>query len=130
MIERLFIVLLLTGVGWAAYRWFTARLLQRGLPAPVGFRVGQPAILYFSSPDCAPCEMVQLPAIHQMRTDIGVELQLLEFDVTRQPSMADEWGVVTLPTTFILDREGQAREINLGVASANTLKSQFERVLD
>ncbi len=56
----------------------------------------------------------------------GERLQILRVDVTEQPNLAQAWGVLSIPTTFLIDAEGQARGINHGVASADRLRRQLE----
>ncbi|HLE53485.1 MAG TPA: hypothetical protein VI755_15570, partial [Anaerolineales bacterium] len=41
---------------------------------------------------------------------------------------ADYWGVLSVPTTFIIDRRGRPRRVNHGVASAEKLFKQIEDV--
>ncbi len=129
MIERIILSLLIAGLSWAAYRGLLARLLGRDPGTPAGFKLGHPAILYFSSPDCAPCKTLQSPTIRKVCSEYGERLQLLEVDVTQHPDVAKKWGVVTLPTTYILDQNGQPKEINLGIARAEKIRSQVEHIL-
>ena len=78
MISDLFIRTLLAvvivGVGLGTYllanRIVLARASQkyRGLE---NFRIGIPAILYFTTPTCAPCKTVQRPAIQKVKEMLG-----------------------------------------------------------
>jgi hypothetical protein len=45
--------------------------------------------------------------------------------VQANPQAASLWGVLSLPTTYILDHQGQPREVNYGVASTEKLKKQL-----
>ncbi len=56
------------------------------------------------------------------------DLQLIEIDVTIQPNLADAWGVLSLPTTFIIDSIGQPRGVNHGVAMEEKLLAQLEKI--
>lgn len=87
-----------------------------------------PAIVYFTSPMCAPCEFQQKPALMALRDDLGGAVQVIEVNALSEPDAADRWGVMTVPTTFVLDRQGNPREVNAGVASADKLKRQLHRV--
>jgi protein-disulfide isomerase-like protein with CxxC motif len=40
--------------------------------------------------------------------------------------LANEWGVMSVPTTFILDKDGRPRQINHGVARAEKLLAQLK----
>lgn len=128
MTERLLIAAGLVTLGLLAAR-FGPRLLlawrarqDLGLPA---YRLGTPAILYFTSPGCAPCESVQGPALDRVREIYRARLQVLEVDATQQPRLADAWGVLSVPTTFLIDAEGRPRAVNHGVARYERLLSQL-----
>ena len=91
-----------------------------------GFSPGVPAILYFTTPTCAPCKTVQRPAIQQVQQTLGNEIQVIEIDASEQLDLAKEWGVISVPTTFILDKNGQPRLINHGVTRAEKLLAQLK----
>ena len=132
---RLIIALLLIALGvglyWAWNRWQVWRLSHghaANLPGLEGFRSGAPAILYFTTPDCVPCRTIQRPALERLRTELMDNLQVIEVDATGRPELADHWGVLSVPTTFIIDASGQPRRVNHGVASAAKLKQQLEEI--
>jgi hypothetical protein len=62
--------------------------------------------------------------LEQLRHDLQDQLQIIEIDVTEDPSAAERWGVITTPITFVLDETFQPRYINDGVATLETLKMQ------
>jgi LmbE family N-acetylglucosaminyl deacetylase len=71
--------------------------------------------------------MVQAPALMQLQDELGQDgVQVIPIDAIRQSEAADAWGVLSVPTTFVLDRSGQARQVNHGVARAEQLKRQIE----
>jgi thioredoxin-like negative regulator of GroEL len=55
-------------------------------------------------------------------------VQVVAIDAQAQPQVADEWGVLGLPTTFIIDRARQVRRVNHGVVRADQLRQQIEAV--
>jgi thiol-disulfide isomerase/thioredoxin len=128
MIERLLLALGLISLGLMAARFGPRLLLTRrarrelGLP---GYRLGTPAILYFTSPGCAPCESLQAPALDRLRQEYREQMQVIEVDATRQPRLADAWGVLSVPTTFLIDAEGRPRMVNHGVARFERLHAQL-----
>lgn len=89
---------------------------------------GSPAILYFTTPTCLPCKTVQRPAIRVLQERMGDRLVVVEVDATIQPELASQWGVMSVPTTFIIDPQGQPRHVNHGVATAERLLSQIQSV--
>jgi thiol-disulfide isomerase/thioredoxin len=127
-VERALWALLLIGCAFGAYRLLTRAVLRRrarlGLQLPE-YEHGRAAILYFTTPYCMPCEAVQAPALEQLRARFGQRLQVIEIDASRSPERADRWGVLSVPTTFIIDADGQPRGVNHGVARADKLERQL-----
>lgn len=127
------LTLVALGVGsyWAWNRWQMWRL-SRGrvatLPGLETVHVGVPAVLYFTTPDCVPCRTTQRPALDRLKHDLVEAVQIVEIDATLRPELADYWGVLSIPTTFIIDTSGQPRRVNHGVTSAAKLKQQLDEV--
>jgi len=91
-------------------------------------RPGIPAILYFTTPTCVPCKTVQRPALAHLQERLGDSIQVIEIDAAAQPELANYWGVLSVPTTFIIDGRGRPRRVNHGVSSADKLQRQIEEV--
>ncbi len=131
MIERIEIsgVIIATGIalywGWVRWQLWRLRRTTRLTPGLSALKLGQPAILYFSSPGCVPCRAAQEPALQGLEEECGARLQVIEIDASAQPSIADYWGVLSVPTTFVIDRQGRPRHVNHGVASAARLRGQL-----
>jgi thiol-disulfide isomerase/thioredoxin len=90
----------------------------------------KPVIVYFTTPDCAPCKTVQRPALNRVSQLLGDSLQVVEIDATQRPDLAKQWGVMSVPTTFLLDARGEARYVNNGVTRAEKLMEQIETLSD
>jgi thioredoxin-like negative regulator of GroEL len=90
----------------------------------------KPVIVYFTTPECAPCRTVQRPALQRVSTLLGDSLQVVEIDATQRPDLARQWGVMSVPTTFLLDARGEARYVNNGVTRAEKLMEQLESLSD
>ncbi len=90
------------------------------------FHLGTPAILYFTTPTCVPCKTVQRPAIQQIKHQMGPRLQVIEVDAAARPDLAADWGVLSVPTTFLLDSKGRPRHVNHGVTRAEKLQQQLQ----
>ncbi len=129
ILTRTLLALAITGVGVGAYGLANRFLLARSTEKYLGlenFRVGVPAILYFTTPTCAPCKTIQRPAIQEVQHNLGRAVQIIEVDASTHTDLADYWGVLSVPTTFIIDENGQPRHINHGVALAGKLLKQIE----
>jgi hypothetical protein len=55
-------------------------------------------------------------------------LQVVEIDAAERPELARRWGVMSVPTTFVLDARGKARYVNNGIARADKLLRQIQAV--
>jgi len=129
MIERLALALILTIIGLALYRLWVARQKRTAPADPLltGLQPGVPAVVYFTTPHCLPCKTVQAPALAKLEGDLGV--QVVRIDATEQPEDAARWGVLTAPTTFIIDGRGKTSAVNNGVADFHTLKRQIQAAM-
>ena len=121
------IALLGLGIFLAVNRW----ILRRGAKKILGleeFRLGRPAVLYFTMEDCIPCKTAQRPALNKLAEMTEEKVQIIQVDVMERPDLAESWGVLSVPTTFIIDPDGQPRRVNHGVAMAEKLLEQLEAV--
>ena len=96
------------------------------LPGDKNPGTGKPLLLYFTTPDCAPCKTVQRPAIERVWQQMGDCLQVVEVDASTQPEIASRWGVLSVPTIFIIDSDGKPRHVNHGVTTTDKLIKQLE----
>ena len=117
--------------GFLAYWIISQRLLVRArnnvfdlFPTPPN----KPVIVYFTTPDCAPCKTIQRPALKQLSALMGENLEVVEIDASEQPDLARTWGVMSVPTTFLLDAHGEARYVNHGVTRAEKLMEQLQNL--
>lgn len=126
---RFFLAIGIIVLGAAAYWFFNQHLLVRAknniftlfktLP-------NKPVIVYFTTPDCVPCRTVQRPALDKIKSLLGEKLQVIEIDASERPDLAQRWGVMSVPTTFLLDSRGEARYVNNGVARVEKLMEQVQ----
>lgn len=133
IVLRLALALAIIGVGIFGYWLINQRLLVRAksniftlftqLP-------NKPVIVYFTTPDCTPCKTVQRPALSRVLQLLGDSLEVVEIDATQRPDLAKQWGVMSVPTTFLLDVRGEARYVNNGVTRAEKLMEQLQTLSD
>ena len=119
------IIFLGVGVNWL----FNRRLISRakgGIGSLFNTLPNKPTIIYFTTPDCAPCKTVQRPALEKLISLLGEKLHVIEIDATQQPEVAKTWGVMSVPTTFLLNSRGEACYVNNGVARVEKLMEQIQ----
>jgi thioredoxin 1 len=126
---RLLWTLVIIGAGVSLY-WFGNRMLlsragTRNQHSEL-IQEGVPNLLYFTTPNCAPCKTIQRPAIQQLDEKIGNQIHIIEIDAMAHPEIANHWGVLSVPTTFVIDSQGSPRHINHGVATTDKLLAQIQ----
>ncbi|MDK1029780.1 MAG: thioredoxin family protein [Anaerolineae bacterium] len=128
---RALYALAIAGIGIGVYNLTNRLVLRRALNGNFlgmdDLKPGIAAILYFTSPTCVPCKTVQRPAIQSVKKIMGKDLQVIEIDASASPEIADYWGVLSVPTTFIIGKNGQPAHINHGVTLEKKLLSQLEK---
>jgi thiol-disulfide isomerase/thioredoxin len=129
VVLRFGLALIIIGLGALAYWLINQRLLIRArnnIFALVDKLPDKPVLVYFTTPDCAPCKTVQRPAIDRVSNLLDGKLEVIEINAYEQPDLAKTWGVMSVPTTFVLDARGEARYVNNGVARAEKLLEQIQ----
>jgi thioredoxin-like negative regulator of GroEL len=128
MIERTLLVVLLSVVGIVAYRLLVWRQVHQATaiattdPLLHHLAVGKPTIVYFTTPTCAPCQLQQTPTLKRLQQEMGDALQVIRVDACEDPDAAERWGVFSVPTLFVLNRQGQPQKVYNGVVDGETLK--------
>jgi thiol-disulfide isomerase/thioredoxin len=126
---RFGLAVVIIGLGAFAYWLVNQRLLIRArnnVFTLFNTLPNKPVLVYFTTPDCVPCKTIQRPAINRVSHVLGQELEVVEIDATQRPDLAKAWGVMSVPTTFVLDTRGEARYVNNGVARAEKLLEQIQ----
>jgi thiol-disulfide isomerase/thioredoxin len=126
---RFGLAIVIIGLCASAYWLINQRLLIRArnnVFALFNTPPNKPVLVYFTTPDCIPCKTVQRPAIHRISHLLGEDVEVIEIDATQRPDLAKAWGVMSVPTTFVLDAHGEARYVNNGVARAEKLLEQIQ----
>jgi thioredoxin 1 len=126
---RFGLAIVIIGLGAFTYWLINQRLLIRARNSVFTLfskLPDKPVLVYFTTPDCVPCRTVQRPAIEQVSSLLGEKLEVIEINAYDQPELARTWGVLSVPTTFVLDTRGEARYVNNGVARAEKLLEQIQ----
>jgi thiol-disulfide isomerase/thioredoxin len=126
MAERLLLAIGLIAAGAGAYllynRWHLRRA-SRNRSA-----LDRPAVLYFRSDWCAPC-VTQARYLDQIQGRYGDGLAIEKIDADSEVETTQRYGVITLPTTLVVDRNGIVRHANYGLADPVKLARQLETVM-
>ena len=130
MYERLAIVLFVLIIVAIGMRLVRRRGIQRAQNAIQRLEItpGIPTIVYFWSPRCHTCRNAQKPILERIGKEYGEKyLQLISYNVDESSDMAKAWGVMTIPTTFIIDQSGEVLFVNSGLATDGVLHRQLSR---
>ncbi|MDJ0360222.1 thioredoxin family protein [Rhodococcus sp. H29-C3] len=82
---------------------------------------GHATVLHFSADWCGPCSAVRR-VVGQVLTELDGPTEL-ELDIDEHQALARELGVLSLPTTFVLDWQLNQRVRIAGVPKAAALKA-------
>ncbi|HVB23637.1 MAG TPA: thioredoxin family protein [Ktedonobacteraceae bacterium] len=86
-------------------------------------------ILAFSSKDCKQCHLLQAPALQRVLQQHGDTVAVVEIDAVASPELTQQYHILTVPSTVILDARGQAHAVNYGFANTQRLLQQVDAVL-
>ncbi|MCA9919084.1 MAG: thioredoxin family protein [Anaerolineales bacterium] len=126
MFERLLITTLLIMLGTSAYATFKRRHVRVLGDMETAVSTDSPAtstILYFASDSCAACPS-QARYLEQLLAERPDGLVIQKIDTEVEPETAVKYGVFTLPTTILIDQQGDVREINYGLTHTHKLNQQ------
>lgn len=86
---------------------------------------GRPLVIAFSTPSCAACHTAQKPALTRLEAQAGGTVRIVEVDAAAQPEVARRFGILTVPSTAVLDGEGRMLALNQGFATTERLAGQL-----
>lgn len=121
----LFVVLVAVFKNLAAERkWLTSEPVASRLEA---YRAaGQPVLVFFHSPDCSSCLVVQ-QSIDEVYPEFKNTVALLDLDVTdeRERDLVERTGVQTTPTLLLVNAGGSEKLI-VGEISPADLRAELD----
>jgi thiol-disulfide isomerase/thioredoxin len=82
-----------------------------------------PKIIYFTTTTCVVCRVQQQPALEELLAKLP-ELEINKYDAVKERELAGQYGVLSVPTTAVYDRQGELVSINRGFAPTAVLYSQ------
>jgi peroxiredoxin len=98
-----------------------------GRPLPEALRLvrpGVPTVLYFYGAACAACAQ-QERALTSLPSE---RLNVVAVDAARQTELAEWAGVLTVPSTAIVDPQRRLRTVNHGFRPADDLAAQLASI--
>ena len=128
----LLMLLLVSIVAVYAWRWTAQRRLQQvamqSLPPAIDalLTAGKPAFLYFTTRECSQCRFRQSPILMQLQQQRGVNV--VTVDAAKQHEVANFYGVMTVPSTILIDANSRPIAINHGLATSPQLTQQWSAV--
>ncbi|MGC9348288.1 MAG: TlpA family protein disulfide reductase [Anaerolineae bacterium] len=84
---------------------------------------GRPTVIEFYSNRCSIC-LVSKPKVDQMERDLFGQAAVLRLNVKEEPgrALAQQWGVVGVPTFFVLDGSGEIIYARAGAPEVDAIK--------
>ncbi len=127
MLDRVLITILVGLLSLAGFEIVSRLQRQRATIAnQTTGRTANPHILYFRSDNCASCA-TQTQLLAQLDDELQYAIE--KIDVDANPKLAEAYGVMSLPTTLVMDAAGNARYINYGVVNPRKLTNQWMTVV-
>ena len=84
----------------------------------------KPTLVDFYATWCGPCKM-QAPILDQVKQTVGAEANILKIDVDRNPELAQQYRVQSIPT-LIMFVEGEAVWRGYGLHQADQLVAKVK----
>ena len=117
------------------WRWTVRRRVAALRQAPLSEAVAaldlpdRPTVLYFTTPTCSQCRFQQTPILNRLGANWGDQVHVRKVDAIEQEALARHYGILTVPSTVVLDSGRQVVGINHGLASADRLSGQLSALL-
>lgn len=142
---RLGLLVLLSIITWLLVllgRFFVEKQRRRALAAaPLnispGISTGEIAanspcsvqILSFSTTNCRQCKQLQTPALERVLEARPEGVTIIRVDATTERDLVQTYRVMTVPSTVVLDPNGNAHAVNYGFTNTNRLLTQVDEAL-
>ncbi len=132
-----FAIVLVAGYyGLRAWQGWRLRALQAaprlGVDSPLAGVLAElaangPTLLYFTTETCAQCRFQQAPILQQLQA-MCASLPVLTLDAVQRQDLAGYFGIMTVPSTVLLDAQHRPVAINHGVAPLQKLQAQVATI--
>jgi len=131
IIERIIItgILFLLGAGsFVVFKQMHVGRLNRETAVSAITSFATPTLLYFRSDTCVACP-TQGRYVEEVANGWNGRIVIHKIDTDTEPETAQRYGVMTLPTTILVDHTGSVRDVNYGLTNAHKLNKQVARIV-
>lgn len=91
-------------------------------------KTDKPVLVDFWAEWCGPCRM-QNPILEDLDKALGDKGVIAKMNVDEQPTVPQKFGVMSIPT-LVLFKDGKIIKQWIGVQSGETLKSEFDKLIN
>ncbi len=105
--------------------WRSRRYRRNGAADLLATASGRPLILAFSTPDCVPCRTIQKPALEELQRRYPGSVAVRDVNATAETELATRFGILTVPSTVVIDQRGAVVAINHTLAGWERLADQL-----
>jgi len=94
---------------------------------PLTIETGKPVLLYFWTSHCAQCKPQerQIEQAQNFLRQSGKTLKVQKLNALEEQTLAKYMHVMTVPTTVLLNSQGDATTWNPGLTHADTIIKQY-----
>jgi thiol-disulfide isomerase/thioredoxin len=123
----LLLVFLLAVKCYSAYNEWKVRSRSRKKQLPSNIETGKPVLLYFWTSHCAQCKPQerQIERAQAVLQQSGRTLKVQKLNALEEQALAKLMHVMTVPTTVLLNSQGDVSTWNPGLTYANTIIRQY-----
>ncbi|MEQ8274426.1 MAG: thioredoxin [Deltaproteobacteria bacterium] len=86
-----------------------------------------PVLVDFWAPWCAPCRMIA-PAVEQLAGEFGEKAKVGKVNIDEHPSVAQTYGVMSIPTLLVF-KGGQPVQQIVGAVAKGQIQSMVEKAM-
>ena len=124
---EIFLACILVIKSFGAYSGWKVRSLSRRIKLPLNNETGKPMLLYFWTSDCTQCKPQerQIERALAVLRQSGKTLKVQKFDALEDHVLAKLMNVMTVPTTVLIDSQGNVTAWNPGLTQARKIVEQY-----
>jgi thiol-disulfide isomerase/thioredoxin len=125
--SEIFLAFVLAVKFYGAYSEWKVRSRSRKRRLPISIEQGKPVLLYFWTSHCAQCKPQerQIERAQTVLQKAGRTLEVQKINALEEDALAKLMHVMTVPTTVLLDSQGDVTTWNPGLTHADTIIKQY-----